>query len=274
MDWAAIFAGALLAAAIAFVLLTFGTAIGLTLTSPFKGEGIGATAIAIAVTLWALWAQITSFIAGGYLAGRLRRRIADTTEHEAEVRDAGHGLVVWAVGTLVGAMLAASAVSGIAKAGAEAAGTAGAAAMASATSGAAHSAANPWAYVADKLLRSDARAANAGPEATNAEVMRILTRGATGGGLTPDDRAYLAQLVATRTGLSQSEAEARVNDVLTKAEAAIKNAADKARKVSVLLAFITAASLLASAAAASWAARLGGQHRDRDIEFRFSRRRP
>lgn len=34
VDWSAVIAGGVLAAAIAFVLLTFGTAIGLSLTSP------------------------------------------------------------------------------------------------------------------------------------------------------------------------------------------------------------------------------------------------
>jgi hypothetical protein len=82
VDWAAIIAGAILASAIAFVLLTFGSGIGLSLTSPFKGEGLAATALAVAIALWVLWVEISSFIAGAYLAGRLRRRIADATEHE------------------------------------------------------------------------------------------------------------------------------------------------------------------------------------------------
>ncbi len=270
VDWAAIFAGALLAAAIAFVLLTFGTAIGLTLASPFKGEGVSGTAVAVAISLWVLWAEISSFIAGGYLTGRLRRRVPGATEHEVEVRDAGHGLVVWAVGTLIGALLAASALSGIAKGGAEAARAAGSSAMASITAGATQGA-DPWAYVADKLLRSNAQASNnVDPRAARAEVVRILAAGTATAGIAPDDKAYLAQLVAARTGLAQSEAETRVNDVLARTEAAIKTAADKARKVSVLLAFLTAASSLASAAAASWAARLGGRHRDQGTAFRFS----
>lgn len=276
VEWGAIIAGAILASAIAFVLLTFGSAIGLTVTSPFKGEGLSGTALAVAIALWVLSVQIFSFIAGGYLAGRLRRRVPEATESEAEMRDAWHGLLVWAIGTLIGAYLATFAISGVAKGGAEAARLAGSGAVAATTPGAMVAAANasdPLGYVADKLLRSDTPAANADAEASRGEVVRILAAGAVSGEIPADDKAYLAQLVAAHTGLSQSDAEKRVNEVLAKADAAVKTAAEKARKASVLLAFLTAASLLASATAAWWAARLGGRHRDQGVEFRLFRRR-
>ena len=44
--------------------------------------------------------------------------------------------------------------------------------------------------------------------------------------LSATDKAYVAQVVAARTGLSQADAEKRVNDVITEA----KTAADNARK--------------------------------------------
>jgi hypothetical protein len=276
VDWAAIIAGAVLASAIVFVLLTFGSAIGLSLTSPFKGEGLAATALAVAIALWVLWVEISSFIAGAYLTGRLRRRISDATEHEAELRDASHGLLVWAVGTLIGAYLAASVISGVAKSGAEAARTAGSSAVEATTPGSpgtATNASDPLGYVADKLLRSDRPPADVNPEATRRELVRILAAGAVSGEVSADDKAYLARVVAARTGMTQADAEKRVNEVLAKADAAVKTAAEKARKAGVLLAFLTAASLLASAAAAWWAARLGGRHRDQGVEFSLFRRR-
>jgi len=73
--------------AVALVLLTFGSAVGLSLTSPFQGEGVSAAGFAIAVGLWFVWVQVSSFMAGGYLAGRMRRRLWIGTEHEVEVRD-------------------------------------------------------------------------------------------------------------------------------------------------------------------------------------------
>ena len=107
VDWPAIIAGAILASAISFVLFTFGTGIGLSLTSPYPGESVSPTAFAIVLGLWVLWVSVSSFIAGAYLTGRLRRRIGDASEHEVEVRDAAHGLLVWAVSALIGAVLAA-----------------------------------------------------------------------------------------------------------------------------------------------------------------------
>lgn len=276
VDWAAIIAGAILASAVAFVLLTFGSAIGLTVNSPFKGEGLPGTVLVIAIAIWVLVVQIFSFIAGGYLAGRLRRRMPDATESEAELRDAWHGLLVWALGTLIGAYLAASALSGVAKGGAEAARAAASSAVASSTPGSPGVVANasdPLGYVADQLLRSDTYAITADPEASRAEVVRILAAGAVSGEVPADDKAYIAQLVAARTGLSQSDAEKRVNEVIAKADAAVRTAAEKARRAGVLLAFLTAASLLAAAAAAWWAARLGGRHRDQGVEFRVFRKR-
>jgi hypothetical protein len=89
------------------VLFTFGTGIGLSLTSPYPGESVSPTAFAVVLGLWVLWVSVSSFIAGAYLTGRLRRRIGDASEHEVEVRDAAHGLLVWALSALIGAMLAA-----------------------------------------------------------------------------------------------------------------------------------------------------------------------
>jgi hypothetical protein len=107
VDWPAIIAGAVLASAISFVLFTFGTGIGLSLTSPYPGESASPTAFAVILGLWVLWVSTSSFIAGAYLTGRLRRRIGDASEHEVEVRDAAHGLLVWALSALIGALLAA-----------------------------------------------------------------------------------------------------------------------------------------------------------------------
>src|SRR5574341_2294693 len=236
LDWGAIIAGAILASAITFVLLTFGSAIGLSVTSPFKGEGVSGTALAVAIAVWVLAVEIFSFIAGGYLAGRLRRRMPEGIESESELRDAWHGLVVWALGTLIGAYLAASAISGVAKGGADAARPAGSGAVAATTSGVPGSVANasdPLRYVADKLLRSDTHAASADPEASRAEVVRILAVGAVRAEVPADDKTYIARLVEARTGLPQADAEKRVDDVLAKADAAAKTAAEKARKAGI-----------------------------------------
>jgi hypothetical protein len=99
-----------------------------------------------------------------------------------------------------------------------------------------------------------------------AEIARMLTTANTSTSMSAEDRAYLAQLVAQRTGLSQPEAERRVNDAVV----AARQAADKARKAAVLTGFVTAAALIISFAAAWWAAMKGGNHRDNAVPARFA----
>ncbi len=104
IDWPAILAGAVVATAIASVFTTFGAALGLGLVSPYEGEG-SATAALIAVGTWMLWTTISSFMAGGYITGRMRRRVDHASADEVAVRDGIHGLAVWGVGVLVAAFL-------------------------------------------------------------------------------------------------------------------------------------------------------------------------
>lgn len=104
-DWSAIFAGATLATAIALVLAAFGLSMGLGMASPYEGEGASRAAFALAAGMWLLWIQLVAFAAGGYVAGRLRARRPEETEHENDVRDGLHGLVVWSVGVIAAAVI-------------------------------------------------------------------------------------------------------------------------------------------------------------------------
>jgi len=280
VDWSAILAGIILAAAIATVLLTFGSAIGLSAANFHGGANASPVWIAIAAASWLLWVEVSSMMCGGYLAGRLRRRAHDVTEHESDVRDGAHGLIVWAGALLIGTFIAVSGVGAAAGAIGNIIGTATNAAGAAAGGVASKTNLDPSAYFTDALLRPGANAApgaNAptGADAT-AEAGRILANGAVNGSISDDDKAYLAQLVASRTGLSTDEAKRRVDTVLTNVEAAKQKAADaaeSARKLTVIAAFITAASLLVSAVGAYWAAMMGGNHRDRQTVFDFWFRR-
>ena len=147
IDWGAIFAGAILASAVAILFLAFGSALGLSLTSAYPWRGLPATGLVIAGALWVLWVQVSCFFAGGYLAGRLRRRVdAAATPHEVEVRDGSHGLLVWALCLVVGALITGAALSGVISLGARVA------------SGATSPAAEPAGYYVDaccgRLLQS------------------------------------------------------------------------------------------------------------------------
>ena len=263
VDWPAIFAGTVVAVAISFVLLTFGSAIGLSMTSANEGEASSLFWFAIVAGLWLLWVQVSASIAGGYLTGRMRRRHGDATEYESDIRDGSHGLVVWGLATLVAAFIAFSGLSGAANVAGQ---TAGAAASAvGAAAGEAADGMDLGDLVVDRTLRG-APGAEPVAEGTRAEVGRILLSAATNeGGLDQADRQYLVATVAARAGISEEEAGQRIDQILAQAqelEADARAAAEQARRAGMVAAFLAAASLLVSAAAAYFGATMGGNHRD------------
>lgn len=263
VDWPAIIAGIALASAISLVLLTFGAAIGLGFVNFRAPETAAPIWIAIAAGSWLLWVQVSAFMAGGYLTGRLRKRHHDATPHEVDMRDGAHGLLVWAGGLVVGAIIAAGGLG----AAANAVGGAASTAVTAASNAAEGSVSlDPNAYFVDTLFRGTTAAE---PADARAEAGRIILQA----GLDPvpeTDRAYLATLVARDTGLAEADAQARVNEVLgaidtAKAQAA--EAAETARRTTVVGAFLTAAALLIAGAGAWWAAGMGGRHRDENTDF-------
>lgn len=275
VDWPAIIAGIVLASAISLVLLSFGSAIGLSFVNFHAGPNVPMIWIAIAAATWLLWVEVSSFMAGAYLTGRLRRRHYDATEDEADVRDGAHGLLVWAGALVIGGLIAVGGISAAANAvGAAASTLTNAAATVADDAG---SALDPNAYFVDQLYRPSATAtAAADTTAVRAETGRILAQGAIAGSVSDPDKAYLAQVVASNTGLTPDEANARVTEVLAavdKAKADAAAAAETARKAGVVGAFLTAAALLVGAVAAFWAAQMGGNHRDQGTVFRAVFRR-
>ncbi len=255
VEWSAVFAGAFLAAAISFVLLTFGTAIGLSATSPWPNSGLSTSVVAGIAVFWVLAQQIGSFMAGGYVAGRMRTGLHDASADEVQFRDGVHGGVVWAVGIVVGAGLLMATASAVTRTTAEVAGGAAATAAAGSSD-----------IVVDRLLRPQKAGQPASEADVRSEVGRVLATAVANGTLTSQDRSYLAQVIAQRTGVSAEEADKRISEAFNGA----REAADKARKAAVLTGFVTAASLLISLAAAWWAAIKGGHHRDHSIPVGFS----
>jgi hypothetical protein len=247
VDWPAVFAGTALAVALSFVLLTFGSAIGLSMSSFEPGEGVSLRWLAIASGIWFLWVAISSFAAGGYLAGRMRRPVSVVSTDDTEVRDGANGIVVWAVGLIVASMLAASGVSGVVGAAGSAVGGAAQAAT-DAVSG-------DLDYLGSRLMQ--------GEGGENAAA--VLARNLGDGEVSAADRDYLASLVAERTGATPEEAEASVDQAIEEARAFYVSAletAEQARTAAAIAAFLIAATLMASAAAAYYAAAAGGDHRD------------
>lgn len=108
LEWAPVLGGVAVALAISTILFNFGASIGLAIDAPLRGEGKDSALGVIASGIWLVWAALVSAMAGGYLAGVMRRRWADATPQQVEMRDGIHGLTVWAVSTL--AMAAGTAV--------------------------------------------------------------------------------------------------------------------------------------------------------------------
>jgi hypothetical protein len=256
LHWTPVLAGAIVAAAVSFVLLSFGSAIGLAVGSPSASWRDTSSVLALLGGLWLLLTALASFGLGGYLAGRLRTSWSVVDPHEVEFRDGIHGLLMWGLAILIGAVLAFAATRTMA-------------ARADLTSPTASTAEPLLAFELDRLFRSDRRPADAGNDTEiRAQAARIITAGLGHTGMLPDDRAYLIRLVGARTGLPQPEAEARVNQAIAQSSDAIA----KARHGAVILAFMIAASLMLGAAVAWLAAAFGGQHRDNAVAHRFWQR--
>lgn len=296
VDWAAIIAGGVVASAIGVVFAGFGAALGLSALSPQEGEGSGVLSL-ILTGLWALVTILVSYGAGGYIAGRMRRRFEGATPDEVSARDAIHGMVVWGLGVLIGAWIAgsvlgsaANAVGNVVGGAAQAAGSV-AQGLGTAAGGVASAAAdaaggdgeggldlgdfNPVEAVANRLLRGTGEQVD--PEAEVSPVARdVIFEVARTGELAEEDRAILAEELARSTTLSEEEAESRIDEAvgqltrlreeaaqrLEQAEQAARDAADKARRAAVLTGFLAAAGFAIALGAAMYGAGLGGRHRD------------
>lgn len=104
MDWPAILSGAAIAAGAMVVFTGFTAALGLGSISAEPGEGMG-TFATILVGLFAFLSTIASYALGGYVAGRMRTPVSKVPSDEVRARDGAHGLTVWALGTLLSAIL-------------------------------------------------------------------------------------------------------------------------------------------------------------------------
>jgi len=334
VSWGAIVAGGVASAAMAFILMTLGAGLGLIAVSPWPNEGVSAETVGVGVIVWSIVIEVAAFGLGGYLAGRLRTKWATLHGDEVYFRDTAHGLVTWALGTLVSIALASAAIGHAASTTAEVGGAVGGAALGGAGAVAAAAApdpsgpnartgGNPMDYYIDLMFRpanapmgdaaaatgTDASAAtgSATPPATtpaptttttttttmpmNAQAGNGQAMGGQAGDFGPmraelshiaaasfkdgefklsaGDRTYIAQLISERTGLSQQEAEKRVDDVVGQAKATFdevtnkaKEAADAARKAGAALAMWSFVAMLIGAFVATYAATIGGRHRD------------
>lgn len=273
VSWGAVLAGAAATAAFALILLTLGSGLGLSALSPWSTSSHEVALFGFAAIVWICVTQILTCGLGGYIAGRLRTRWGSLHRDETYFRDTVHGFLAWSIATLFTAGILGSVVGNITHAGTEAA-----AALTSSSVSNTDRPAEPWpvGYLADSLFRMPAGVSpDVNAQATpvpRAEVIRILENSAASrSSLSSNDSAYLARLIARRTGLAESDAQARVtttyNELLTKLQAAdnaAKVAADKARRAAIHISLWLFISMLMGAFSASLMATHGGRVRDAD----------
>lgn len=273
VSWAAVFGGAIIASATTTVLVLVGSGLGFAMTSPWPNASASATAFTVAAGVWLIVTQWLSSAVGGYITGRLRIKWVRLHTHEVFFRDTAHGFLTWGLATVIGALLLASAGGSVLGTGTRAAATVagGAAQGATQQTGSTMSpgqstglSTEMQAYDVDGLFRGERPELAANDREVKAEATRIMAAGLRDG-VPEGDRAYLATLVSSRTGLSQTDARKRVDDTIAQQKAQedkVREAADKARKSASAFAFFTALSMLIGAFIASAAAAYGGRLRD------------
>ena len=174
---------------------------------------------------------------------------------KSDFRDTAHGFLVWAVGLVITAAFLASAATSMVGGGAQL----GAITSGKATGNQAEGqVSDPNEYFINKLFRSDRPVPDSNDASMRAEAGNIFAYALRQKDISAPDKTYLARLVAARTGLSQTEAEQRVSDVLTQS----RQAADIARKAVAHSLYWTFLALLIGAFCASFAATIGGKQRD------------
>ena len=251
VSWAAVLAGAVASLALTLVLLSFGAGMGFSVVSPWGNSGVSATTFKIGTGLYFIVMAMISSAVGGYLAGRLRTKWVGVKTTEVHFRDTAHGFLAWAAASVLGALLLAAPATSLIG------GT-----LAGATQGAANAAqSSPMSGYVDMLLRPDNPSAQGQQtgDGSRGEMVRLFTNSFhNGSDVSPADRTYVAKVVSARTGLSQADAEKRVNDVVTQVKADL----DAARKAAMQIAIWLTLSLFIGAFSASLAATEGGGLRD------------
>jgi hypothetical protein len=232
VSWGAVIGGAFVAAAFYLILLALGAGLGLSAVSPWSNVGASASTVGTLAIIWLIFIEIVASSLGGYLTGRLRTKWALIHTDEVYFRDTANGFLAWAVALVISVTLLASAATSMV-------GRVAQLAALSETTGTATSATDPNGYFVDTLFRSDRLGPESKDPSVQAEAGRIFAN-------------------AARTGISQSEAEKRVSDVIADA----RQTEDTARKATAHLLLWFFLALLMGAFSASYAATIGGRQRD------------
>jgi hypothetical protein len=205
----------------------------------------------------------------------LRKPAFDTTATERSNRDGLNALIAWGFGLLVTITLTASMLAAAAGKTASVAAEAAGPALSASITASADKASDFVGYYVDRAVRpanAPGAATSAAPADSRQEISRILTHSLATGSVSDADRSDLEKIVARQAGISDADAKARVdqmittaNDAYAKAAQTAKAAADKARKIAAsITTWFVIVSLLA-AILAWYAGVIGGRHRDEKL---------
>ncbi len=257
LSWRGVIAGAFAGSAVSLVLVSLGIAAGLSFLSPWPGQSYTGFAASVAA-IWGLIATIGSFLIAGFVAARVRPRVADVPADEVEFRDGLQGFVAWAVCVLLAGVMAVGA-SGLAL-------HAGSAVAKFSE----RSSSSPLSSIVSTLAAPpDGKPVTAVPLLTTDETRTIegifLKSFGRDSGLAPKDKTFAANIIAAKAGIPLPDAETRIDTAYADAVAAL----DKAKKATELSGLLTGLGLLIGLAAAWYGGVRGGKSRDENTPSRF-----
>lgn len=293
VSWGAIFSGVFIAAAAYVALLILGTGLGFTVVSAWNFQDYTTGAIGGTALVWIVLTQIISLGGGGYVAGRLASEANNQRNQGTHFYDIAHGLLVWALSSMMVALLLGTVTSSLFSGGLSLVTAISKGAGAGMGAGATYALApgydnfaiggenDPVNYALDLLLRPEsaenAHDASSSPTMSNEqkkEIARIFMTSVKNNSMSEEDKKYVAQLVTQFTGMPQTEALKRVDatieqldSALNKANERIKETFDNARHATAAAALWSFATLLFGALVTAGAACYGGNWRQR----RFAR---
>jgi hypothetical protein len=122
-EWGPIVAGGIAAAALALALHAFAVGIGLSVSSTAPTWRDASFVLVLLSALYVILAALASYGLGGYLVGLMCTR--PSSREDADLRDGLHGLLVWALATLLTAVIGFAAAQSLTRLGAPSGGQTG-----------------------------------------------------------------------------------------------------------------------------------------------------
>jgi hypothetical protein len=270
ISWGAVFAGAVVAITVGVMLNVLGLAVGATTIDPaVPGDTPSASTLGTTSGIWLVVANLIGLGIGGWAAARL----SGTTDGTDGML---HGLSVWAIGFLLSAVLLGNIVSGTVGTVFQGASSIIGGTMQGAGQAAGQAAQSVAPQLAQALnpeqmierlqqgLQTGGDPAQMTEDQRRAEIARILGDRLREGGFSGNQRDRLTQLVAAESNLSPQEADARIEQLETRAREMATEAATQARvaaenaaDAAAMAAYLIFGLMLLGAAAAVIGARIG-----------------